>query len=40
MLGKEFKLCKVINDRVLCPFNDDQYKSKWFLIIKSILEEL
>ncbi len=39
ILGKESKLCKVIYDRLLYLFNDDQYKSKWLMIIKSILQE-
>ncbi len=33
------KLCKLIYDRLLYIFNDDQYKSKWFMTIKSRLEE-
>ncbi len=37
--GKESKLCKVIFDPLLNLFNDDQYKSKWLITIKSILEE-
>ncbi len=38
ILGNESKLCKVIYDRLLYIFNDDQYKSKWLMTIKSILE--
>ncbi len=37
--GKESKLCKVIYDRLLYLFNDDQYKSKWLRTIRSTLEE-
>ncbi len=39
ILEKESKLCKVIYDRLLYLFNDDHYKSKWLMTIKSILEE-
>ena len=38
-MGKESKLNKVIYDRFLYLFNDDQYKSKWLMTIRSILEE-
>ncbi len=38
ILGKESKLFKVIYDRLLNLFNDDQYKSKWLMTIKNILE--
>jgi hypothetical protein len=39
IMGKKSKLSKVIYDQLLCLFNDDQYKSKWLMTIKSILEE-
>ncbi len=39
IMGKESKLCKVIYDWLLYLSNDDQYKSKWLMTIKSILEE-
>ncbi len=39
IIGKESKLCKVIYDKLLYLFNDDQYKTKWLTIIRSILEE-
>ncbi len=39
ILGKESKLCKVICDRMQYLFNDNQYKSEWMIIIKSILDE-
>ncbi len=39
IMGKDYKLCKVIYDELLYLSNDDQYKSKWLMTIKSILEE-
>ncbi len=39
LIGKESKLCKVIYDKLLYLFHEDQYKAKWFTTIKSILEE-
>ncbi len=36
IIGKESKLCKVIYDQLLYLFNDDQYKAKWLMTIKSI----
>ncbi len=39
ILEKESKLCKVIYDGLLYLFNDSQYKSKWLMTIKSILEK-
>ncbi len=39
ILGKESKLFKVIYDQLLYLFNDNQYKSKWLMTTKSILEE-
>ncbi len=39
IIGKESKLCKVIYDQLLYLFNDEQYKAKWLMTIKSILEE-
>ncbi len=39
IIGKASKLCKVIYDQLLYAFNDDQYKAKWLMTIKSILEE-
>ena len=39
IMGKQSKLSKVIYDQLLFLFNDDQYKSKWLMTIKSTLEE-
>ncbi len=39
IIRKESKLCKVIYDQLLYLFNDDQYKAKWLMTIKTILEE-
>ncbi len=39
IIGKESKLCKVIYDQLLYLFNNDRYKAKWLMTIKSILEE-